>query len=124
MSQSILVVDDSSIVRLQLATVLKKNGYEVVEASNARSAVEIARRERVDLVITDVNMPGMSGLDLVSALRDLRGYEQVPIFVLTTESTVHMQEEGEANGATAWIVKPFDDEALLGGIQSVLSPSA
>lgn len=123
MSHTILIVDDSAIIRMQLSSALKKNGYLVVEAGNGADALALAD-ERADfaLIITDINMPVMDGLTFLSQLRALEGYAETPIFVLTTESTTHIQEDGRAKGATAWIVKPFDETALLEGIKKSLEP--
>ena len=121
MGQAIMVVDDSAIIRLQLTTVLEKNGYEAVQASTGTEALELAKsRSDIQLVITDVNMPGMNGLTLLSELRGMNSYAKVPVFVLTTESTAHMQEQGRDRGASAWDVKPFHEESLLKGIEMVL----
>ena len=122
MSQAIMVVDDSAIIRMQLSTVLESNGYEAVQASTGIEALEVAKsRNDIRLVITDVNMPGMNGLTLLSELRGMSSYSEVPVFVLTTESTAHMQEQGRDRGASAWIVKPFHEESLLKGIEMMLN---
>ena len=121
MSHVIMIVDDSAIVRMQLASVLKKQGYETLEVSNGTDALSLAKeRTDISLIITDVNMPGMTGLELLSELRASEAHREMPVFVLTTESTGHIQEEGREKGATAWIVKPFNEEALLEGIAHVL----
>ena len=118
----ILVVDDSMIIRKQLGMVLSKQGYEVKEAGGAEAALELARSdEPIGLIISDVNMPGMNGLDMVEAIRKLEHRKSVPIFMLTTESTEHLQKEGMDKGATAWIVKPFNEEQLLAGVAQVFA---
>ena len=124
MSHTIMIVDDSAIIRMQLSSVLKKNSYLVVEAKNGAEALELAeQRDDLALVITDINMPVMDGLTFLAQLRALEGYAETPIFVLTTESTTHIQDEGRDKGATAWIVKPFDEGALLAGIANFLESS-
>ena len=121
MGQTIMVVDDSAIIRMQLTTILEKNGYQAVQASTGIEALELAKeRSDIRLVITDVNMPGMNGLNLLSELRGMSNYAKVPVFVLTTESTAHMQEQGRDRGASAWIVKPFHEESLIRGIEMML----
>lgn len=123
MSHTILIVDDSAIIRMQLSSALKKNGYLVVEATNGADALSLAQqRGDLALIITDINMPVMDGLTFLAQLRALEGYAETPIFVLTTESTTHIQEDGQAKGATAWIVKPFHEIALLEGIKKFLEP--
>ena len=124
MSHTIMIVDDSAIIRLQLSSALKKNGYQVVEAVNGADALNLAQqRNDIALVITDINMPVMDGLTFLAQLRALDGYDALPIFVLTTESTDHIQDEGREKGATAWVVKPFDEAALMAGIRNCLEPS-
>ena len=120
----ILVVDDSMIIRKQLSSVLSKQGYEVVEAASAAAAIDLARsNEPIALIISDVNMPGMNGLEMVGEIRTLPKHEKTPILMLTTESTDHMQQEGMEKGASAWIVKPFNEEQLIAGIAHFLKPS-
>ena len=120
----ILVVDDSMIIRKQLSSALSKQGYEVVEAASAAAAIDLARsNEPISLIISDVNMPGMNGLEMVGEIRTLPNHEKTPILMLTTESTEHMQQEGMAKGATAWIVKPFNEDQLMAGIAHFLKPS-
>ena len=118
----ILVVDDSMIIRKQLSVVLSKQGYEVHEAAGAEPALEILRGDApVGLIISDVNMPGMNGLDMVAEIRTLEHRREIPIFMLTTESTEHLQKEGMEKGANAWIVKPFNEEQLLAGVAQVFA---
>lgn len=120
MAKSILVVDDSSTMRQQLRMFLLRSGFHVIEASNGAEGIEQARAMPVDLVICDVNMPVMNGIEMLKAIRQLPNHQKTPVFVLTTESVGSMVQEGKAAGATAWIVKPFKPEILLKGIQKVL----
>lgn len=119
-ARTILVVDDSSTVRQQLRTVLEREGYLVREADNGRTAIDSLRTHGADLVITDVLMPVMGGLDFVRWARASGEYARTPIFVLTTESSGDAAKQGKIAGATAWIVKPFNPDALLRGVQKVL----
>jgi two-component system chemotaxis response regulator CheY len=82
--------------------------------------LQIAERQKFDLVITDVNMPVMDGLTLVRHLRNLPGYKGVPLLVLTTEATTERKLEGKAAGATGWLVKPFNPDRLLATVAKVL----
>ncbi|MBC7543083.1 MAG: response regulator [Candidatus Sericytochromatia bacterium] len=122
MTHAILVVDDSATVRQQLTSFLKNNGFEATAAENGTDALQQAqsRSKAFDMVVTDVNMPQMGGLEMIAALRLRPGYAKTPIFVLTTESTADIMAKGKALGATAWIVKPFKPEILLKGIHKVL----
>jgi two-component system, chemotaxis family, chemotaxis protein CheY len=117
---NILIVDDSMTMRQMVNFTLSSAGHAVTEASNTDEALLNAGKQRFDLVISDVNMPGRSGIELVSELRKLSAYKFVPIILLTTESQPEMKSKGRAAGATGWIVKPFDPEALLGVLRKVL----
>jgi two-component system chemotaxis response regulator CheY len=113
MSKAILTVDDSNSMRQMLAFILKGAGYQVVQASSSDEALTHATSRAFDMVLTDQNMPGGDGLQLVSALRALPAYAATPIIMLTTESSEEMKNKGRAAGATGWMVKPFDPNRLL-----------
>jgi len=116
----ILAVDDSASLRQMVSFTLKEAGHEVVEAADGVEALELARSAPADLVISDVNMPRMDGISLVRELRWLPEYKFTPILLLTTETSDAKKQEGKAAGATGWLVKPFDPEALLTTIKRVL----
>lgn len=120
MPQVILTVDDSPSMRQMVSFTLRGAGYEVVQASDAAQALEYARNNRVDLVLTDVNMPGMDGISLVRELRGLPNCRLTPMLVLTTEAGQEKKAMGKQAGATGWIVKPFNPEQLLATIARVL----
>ncbi len=119
--QSVLAVDDSASIRNMIAFVLEKAGYDVVVAEDGQEALEYARQHTVDVVLTDINMPNLDGIDLIKELRALPNYKFVPMLVLTTESATDKKMEGKAAGATGWIVKPFDPAQLVSTIQKVLT---
>jgi len=116
----ILAVDDSAMIRQMMTNILHAAGYEVLLADDGNQALEMARHERLDLVISDVNMPGLDGISLVRELRQLEAYRLVPLLLLTTESSTEKKQQAKAAGATGWIVKPFNTERLLGAISKVL----
>jgi two-component system chemotaxis response regulator CheY len=116
----ILAADDSASMRQMVTFTLKGAGYDVVEAEDGVKALEIARKESFDLVLSDVNMPNMDGLELVKNLRTLPNYKFTPILMLTTESGTDRKMEGKQAGATGWIVKPFNPDQLLNTIKRVL----
>lgn len=120
MAQKILAVDDSMSMRQMVSFTLKGAGYDVIEASDGSEALELAKKQKFDLVISDVNMPVMDGITLIKNLRGLGDYKFVPILMLTTESAGNKKMEGKEAGATGWIVKPFNPEQLLKTIQKVL----
>lgn len=116
----ILTVDDSVSIRQMVASTLRGCGFEVVETADGEEALAIARTQRFDLVLTDVNMPHMDGIALVRALRTLPDYRFTPILVLTTESGDAIKAQGKAAGATGWLVKPFDPHILMKAIKKVI----
>jgi two-component system chemotaxis response regulator CheY len=109
----ILAVDDSTSMRQMVRATLQSAGYDVVEAADGHDALEFARANAVDLVISDVNMPRMDGITLVGQLRSLPAYRLTPLLLLTTESSQEKKMEGKRAGATGWIVKPFNPAQLL-----------
>jgi two-component system chemotaxis response regulator CheY len=117
---SILAVDDSASMRQMVAFTLKGAGYQVIEASDGVEALNIARGQGVNLVITDVNMPKMDGISLIKELRALPAYRFTPLLMLTTESSAEKKQQGKAAGATGWIVKPFNPEQLVNTVKKVL----
>ncbi|MFN7959338.1 MAG: response regulator [Holophagaceae bacterium] len=120
MGRLILTVDDSSTMRQMITFTLKGAGFEVLEAGDGVEALEVAAGKKLDLIITDVNMPRMDGITLVQRLRAQPGFKFTPILVLTTESDASMKMKGKEAGATGWIVKPFSPEKLLDVVNKVL----
>lgn len=99
---------------------LKSAGYEVIEACDGAEALTVLRSRPVDLVISDINMPNLNGIELTRRLRALPSYARTPIILLTTESDPAKKAEGRAAGATGWIVKPFSQDQLLAVVAKVL----
>ncbi len=120
MSKKIITVDDAATMRKMVSFTLKGAGYEIFEAGDGVEALTVLRDRVVDLVITDVNMPNMDGLELTRQLRALPAYARVPIVLLTTESDPAKKLLGRTAGATGWIVKPFNQEQLLALVAKVL----
>ena len=116
----ILTVDDSRTMRQMVAFTLTDAGHNVDEAENTDAACVMVEKTRYDLVISDINMPGRNGIELVKALRMLPNSKFTPILMLTTESQAALRDEGKHAGATGWIVKPFQPEELLEIIGKVL----
>lgn len=107
-------------MRRMVAFTLKAAGYELLEASDGQEALNVIKGRRVDLVISDINMPTMNGIELTKQLRGLPGFGRTPIILLTTESDPAKKAEGRAAGATGWIVKPFQQDQLLAVVGKVL----
>ncbi|MFO1399844.1 MAG: response regulator [Steroidobacteraceae bacterium] len=120
MSKVILAVDDSASMRQMVGVTLRSAGYDVVEANDGQEALDYARQHAVDLVLTDVNMPRMDGIRLVSELRSLPTYRLTPLLLLTTESSPERKAQGKQAGATGWMVKPFNPDQLLATLARVL----
>ena len=118
--KTILTVDDSPSIRQMLAYVLSSNGYNVIEAGDGEEGLMLAKENQADLVLTDQNMPKMDGIALIKALRGLPAYKQIPIMMLTTESSPALKQLGREAGATGWMVKPFDPEKLLEMLKKIL----
>jgi two-component system, chemotaxis family, chemotaxis protein CheY len=119
MAKRVLVVDDSRAIRQSITFVLQQNAYEVLEAGDGFSGLAQLEGEKVDLIITDVNMPNMDGITFIKKVRELDDFRFVPILVLTTESQKSVMEEGKAAGATGWIVKPFSTDKLMAAVKRV-----
>lgn len=118
---TILTVEDSKAVRYMVSSILTKEGHKVLEAECGADALDIARSQGADIVITDLNMPRMSGNALVTKLRRLEQYENVPILILTTESASSKKTMAKKNGANGWISKPVTAERLISAVNSVLT---
>lgn len=116
----ILAVDDSPSMRDMVSIALTAAGFEVTQAPDGQSALQLARQSTFDLVLSDVNMPDMNGISLIRALRAEPAYRHTPILMLTTESSLERKNEGKEAGATGWIVKPFDPEQLVATMKRVL----
>lgn len=116
---SILIVDDSVSMRSMVSTTLSTSGYTVVDASDGQDGLNKAKGQQFDVIISDINMPKMNGIELVKALRALPNYKYTPILLLTTESSNDKKLEGKQAGATGWLVKPFNPEKLIATVQRV-----
>jgi two-component system, chemotaxis family, chemotaxis protein CheY len=116
----ILAVDDSASIRQMVSFTLRKAGYEVVEAVDGKDGLTKATGEKFDLIITDLNMPNMDGIQLITAARKVPGYSFTPILMLTTESQAEKKDAGRKAGATGWIVKPFDAAQLMAAAQKLI----
>lgn len=118
--RKVLIVDDSVSMRQMVGFTLKEGGFEVLEAEHGQDALDKLQGTTVDLIITDLNMPVMDGITLITNLRKQPAMKNKPILMLTTEGLAAKKEEGKAAGATGWIVKPFDPEKLLLTVAKVL----
>lgn len=118
--KKLLYVDDASSMRKLVNLVLSKE-FEITLAENGQQGYEAVQDSQFDVIISDVNMPVMTGLELLEKLRAHPNSKFTPILMLTTEASAELKAEGKRLGATGWIVKPFDPEKLSGIIQRVLN---
>ena len=120
MAKMIMTADDSASVRQMVSFTLKQSGYDVIEAVDGKDALAKLGTNRVDMLITDLNMPNLDGIGLIKGARALPACKFIPIIMLTTESQESKKAEGKAAGATGWIVKPFKPDQLLAVVKKVL----
>lgn len=109
----VLAVDDSPSIRQMVKVVLGPAGHTVIEAGDGAEGLAKAKANPVDIVITDLNMPVMDGLEMIRHLRGLPSLTGVPIVFLSTESDDGVKHKAKAAGATGWITKPFKPDQLL-----------
>ncbi len=109
----ILVVDDSNIMRLLVSHNLAEEGRTLQEASDGVEALALAKTVHFDLIVTDIHMPEMNGIELIENLRRLENHHSTPIIVLTTESNRELKASAKKAGANAWIEKPFEKSVFL-----------
>lgn len=119
--KTIFLVDDSATILLSISNILAKAGYGTEKAGSGEEALrKFQAGVKADLLITDLNMPGMNGIDLIREVRKLPAYRFMPILFLTTESQQNKRMEAKAAGASGWIVKPATADELLNTIKLVL----
>lgn len=117
MAHTVLIVDDSASMRQMVSFTLKDAGYDVIVAGNGKEALTKVGSAKISMVVTDLNMPEMDGIQLIKQLRTMPGYKFIPIVMLTTESQDAKKLAGKQAGASGWIVKPFQPDHLLDTIK-------
>lgn len=127
MAKTIMVVDDSASIRQVVSLTLKGAGFDVITANDGKDAlVKLTSahndRIKINLLITDVNMPNMDGITLVKEAKKLPSYKFTPMMILTTEASDSKKQEGRAAGAKAWLVKPFQPPMLLMAVSKLILP--
>jgi len=121
MAKTVLVVDDSITMVMSLKTTLTMNGFDVETAGNGQAALDkLFAGIKPSLVLTDINMPVMGGMELIAKIRAIPGLKFIPILTLTTESDNAKRDEGKRAGATGWLVKPVSGDDLIRVIKKVL----
>ena len=120
--EKILIVDDSETIRSQLRTLLEEDGYTILEAEDGSIGLDIASNTPdISLIICDFNMPEMDGITMSQKVKEIEHFADLPIFMLTTESTEELKKVGKEAGIMAWIVKPYEPNKLKAIIKKVLN---
>jgi len=119
MTKRILTIDDSKTMRDMLMLTLAEAGFDVLQAVDGQDGLDVLGKERVDVVITDINMPRMDGYEVIRQVRGNPDFKTMPILVLTTESEVQKKSLAREAGATGWMVKPFDPDRLVATVRKV-----
>jgi len=120
MSKTIMIVEDSATMRQMVGFTLKRNGYDVIEAADGKEAIGKINGTPIDMIITDLNMPNMDGIEFIRTVRQKQDFKFTPILMLTTDSQESKKMEGRAAGATGWIVKPFSPEHMMAVVGKVI----
>ena len=120
MAKTILVVDDSASLRQVVQLTLKSAGYDVIEACDGKDALSKLDGKKVHLIISDVNMPNMDGITLLREVKKHGTYKFTPVIMLTTEAGESRKQEGQAAGAKAWVVKPFQPQQMLAAVSKLV----
>ncbi len=121
MKKKILVVDDSSMIRLIVSKAAKKSGYDVVEASNGQEGIDqLLKQDDISLILCDINMPIMDGLSMIKNLKKYDNFKYIPIVMLTTETDESLKSQGRDLGVKAWMVKPFNEKTFLKAMMKLI----
>jgi len=122
MQTNILVVDDSESIRELVSDALIFAGHNVLKGVNGEDGLKHLKqfKQQIHLIISDLNMPVMDGIEFVKKIREIPQYQYLPILILTTESQEDKRVEAKNAGATGWVVKPFDEAKLLQFVGKVL----
>jgi two-component system chemotaxis response regulator CheY len=122
MAKTILIVDDSASIRQVVGMTLKNSGYDVIEGVDGKDALTKLDGRKVHLIISDVNMPNMDGITFLKNVKQLPNYKFTPVIMLTTEAGDGKKGEGQAAGAKAWVVKPFQPAQMLTAVSKLILP--
>ncbi|WP_076011323.1 response regulator [Alteromonas abrolhosensis] len=117
---AIHLIDDSATMLMSMEMLLKRAGYTVTKSESAEAAMTALESISPKLIITDLNMPGMNGIELIKALKQQSKFRFTPMLMLTTESQQSRREEAKSAGATGWLVKPVEPEQLLGVVKQLV----
>jgi two-component system chemotaxis response regulator CheY len=119
--KKILIVDDSSMIRLIVSKAAKKAGYDVVEASNGQEGIDqLLKNNDISLILCDINMPVMDGLTMIGNIKEDESLKYIPVVMLTTESDEKLKQQGRELGVKAWMVKPFNETSFLKAMSKLI----
>ncbi|MFK5857076.1 MAG: response regulator [Bacteroidota bacterium] len=120
MNKTILLVDDSYSIRESVGFILTESGFKIYKATDGQHALSFLDGRTIDLILTDLHMPIMNGIELISKVRETENYNRIPILLLTTETLKEKKTEAKKAGATGWLNKPFEKQKLFRVINKVL----
>jgi two-component system, chemotaxis family, chemotaxis protein CheY len=120
MERTILIIDDSESIREVVSFTLENEGFKVKVGVDGQDALKFLNGDKIDLIITDLHMPVMNGIEFIKAVRSSSDYKMIPILFLTTESQTEKKLEAKEAGATGWIIKPFVPAKLIAAVHKVL----
>ena len=120
MGKLVLVVDDSASMRGLIVMMFKQNGYDVIEGGDGLEGLAKLKVSKVDLIVSDLNMPNMNGIEFIKAIKADPNTKFTPIIMLTTEGADDKKAEGQASGAKAWVLKPVKPETMMAVVSKIL----
>ncbi len=120
MGKNILIVDDSESIREVVSFTIENEGHNILQGIDGKDAIKHLNGDPLDLIITDLHMPVMDGIEFIKHVRKTEGYKNIPILFLTTESQTAKKMEAKEAGATGWIIKPFVPAKLIAAINKVI----
>lgn len=120
MGKTVLIVDDSESIREVVSFTLENEGFTVLTGVDGKDATKFLDGQKIDLIITDLHMPVMNGIEFIKVVRSSAAYKMVPILFLTTESQIEKKMEAKDAGATGWIIKPFVPAKLIAATNKVI----
>jgi two-component system chemotaxis response regulator CheY len=117
---NILIVDDSSLIRSVASSATEEAGHTPIVASNGQEGLEVLEQNNIDMIFSDVNMPVMGGIEMVTQIKENPNYKFIPVIMLTTESDPALKEQGKALGVKAWMLKPFNKQKFFMAVKKLL----
>ena len=117
---NILIVDDSSLIRSVASSAIEEAGHVAIVASNGQEGLDALAQNEIDMIFSDVNMPVMGGIEMVTQIKDNPKYKFIPVIMLTTESDPSLKQQGKVLGVKAWMLKPFNKQKFFMVVKKLL----